>query len=66
MTFKRVIEGIANEESWDLFDGIAIETRSSFDGALDNCIIQTEEIKQLIGKKVRITIEELPSENSQE
>lgn len=59
MTFKKIIEGTANEESWDLFDGIAIETKSSFDGALDTCIIQTEEIKQLIGKRVRITIEEI-------
>lgn len=59
MLYKKVIEGVANEESWDLFDGIGIETRSSFDGALDMCIIQTEEIKQLIGKRVRITIEEI-------
>lgn len=62
MTYKEVFEGTAHLEQWDLFDGIGLENEAEW----DNCIIAVEGIKQLIGKRVRITIEELPSENRQQ
>jgi len=59
---KFIFEGIARDESWDLFDGLGIE---SFDG-LNMIIAQFDGSKQFVDKNIRITIEELPSHSTQD
>ena len=62
MTYKEVFEGTAHHEEWDLFDGIGLEN----EGEWTNCIISVAGIKQLIGKQVRITVEEVQSQSRQD
>jgi hypothetical protein len=50
---KFIFEGVAHDESWDLFDGLGIE---SFDG-LNMIIAQFDGCKKFVGKRIRITIE---------
>ena len=52
---KFIFEGVAHDESWDLFDGLGIE---SFDG-LNMIIAQFDGCKQFVDKTIRVTIEEL-------
>lgn len=59
MTRKLVFEGLAEEESWDLFNGISIELNDGRIGEYSTCQIMVDGIEQFIGKKIRVTIERI-------